>query len=111
MDKNKLLKFSKAVYHLAASAVVLMGLMLLLLLSAWSIVFLKTGSLDKAILDLRPFIERDTAYIYLGILTVFAVGSVIKLIDDIYKGIKKARDPSLSAEEKGGNLFWWLIKN
>ncbi len=110
--KRKIIEVYKMLSGVSKFVIGVSGLFFVLLLCMWSIVFIKGGVMDKAQLDLRPLVASSTlAWIWIGTLTVFTISMGVGFGNEIRKGISKARDPKLSAEEKGRSLFLWLLKH
>ena len=110
--RTKILELYKVLSGLSKFIVGVVGVFFLIILCVWSIAFINGASMDKAQLDLRPLVASpELAWIWIGTLTVFTISTIVWLVSEIKKGISKARDPKLSAEEKGRSLFLWILKH
>ena len=69
------------------------------------------GSIANAQIDLHPLLTQDLMYVWIGTTIVVFIGMLVGLVMEVRKGINKARDSNLSAEEKGRGLFFWLVKH
>lgn len=104
----------KMLDRIAKTVIGISGFMFVCVLAVWSIVYLNGAAIEKAQLDLRPLITSSSpilAWIWIGALVVGTASMLYWLGKEIKKGVAKARDTNLSAEEKGKSLLRWVLKH
>ncbi len=111
MSIQHFIKLCKSISKLTNMVVSLLGMFLLIILCVYSILILTGTPSTNPRLNLSPFLTSDLVYVWLGCLVIFIISVPIWFIMEIRKGIKKAKDPNLSGEEKARSLFWWILKN
>jgi len=111
MTIQNLIKLAKFIYKIANFIISLLGIMILVILCVYSILIVKGMPEPNPHLNLSPFLTANLVYVWLGTLVITVISLPIWLVIEIRKGIKKAKDPKLSGEEKARSLFWWLFKN
>lgn len=65
-------------YHTSRMTVNLLGIMLLIILVAWSIALLKGTSISGAEISLEPLITQNAAYYWCGTFIAFFIGTMFE---------------------------------
>ena len=108
----KLWGLCKFLYRLSGAVIEVTGVMFVALLAVWSVAYLKGAPVEDVSLKLKTLVASpELAYIWIGSFIIYAIGIIVRFGGEIKKGLAKARESKLSAEEKGRSLFKWLIKN
>ncbi|KKN79338.1 hypothetical protein LCGC14_0341200 [marine sediment metagenome] len=109
---KRIIEFYKILNDLAKFVIGSAGVLLVISLCMWSIVYLRGGMVDNAQLNLKPLVASPTlAYIWIGTIIIFFISVIVWLVTVIKKGISTALNPQLSVVEKVQSLSWWILKH
>lgn len=88
----------------------LLGIVMLVLLSMYSIVLLRTGTTNLQQVNLTPLVKDTTlAWIWIISLIGYTTYMIIRMVTDIKRGIRKIRNRKLTF--KLSAILKWLLEN
>ena len=102
MKKKLAFDFIKTLFIMSKTVTLMLGMAFLMILTLYSIVYLKTGTVENVeTIDLREYVTSiRMAWLYVSIFTVFVIGVTIEGCLIIYKIAAKIKNTEGDLENK-----------